>query len=78
MEKNNQNILKLIARNVRRARRDLGISQEKLAELADVHRTYVGMIERAEKNVTVLSLNKIAQALNKKIEYFFIEEDKNG
>ena len=77
MEQNDHYILKLIAQNIRRARQDLGISQEKLAELADVHRTYIGMLERAEKNVTILSLNKIAQALNKKMEYFFAKEKKD-
>lgn len=39
-------------------------SQEELAFNAGVHRTYIGMIERAEKNVTILSLEKIAKALN--------------
>ena len=40
------------------------MSQEQLAELAGVHRTYIGMIERAEKNITLLSIAKIASALN--------------
>lgn len=48
---------------VQEERRKAGMSQESLAELADVHRTYVGMIERAEKNVTLTSLQKISQAL---------------
>jgi transcriptional regulator with XRE-family HTH domain len=49
--------------NVRIARLKLNLSQEKLAELADVHRNYIGMVERAERNVTILSLEKIANAL---------------
>ena len=48
---------------VQSERRKAGMSQESLAELADVHRTYIGMIERAEKNVTLTSLQKISQAL---------------
>ncbi|MFV0157130.1 helix-turn-helix transcriptional regulator [Empedobacter falsenii] len=40
------------------------ISQEKLAELAGLHRTYIGMIERAEKNITLLNIKKIANALD--------------
>ena len=48
---------------VRDQRKKLGLSQEKLAELADVHRTYVGMIERGEKNITLLNIEKIAKAL---------------
>ena len=41
-----------------------GFSQEKLAELANLHRTYIGMIERAEKNITLINIEKIAHALN--------------
>jgi len=44
------------------------IFQEKLAEIAGVHRTYVGMIERAEKNITLRNMEKIANALNVKIK----------
>lgn len=43
------------------------LSQEQLAHLADVHRTYIGMIERAEKNITLINIDKIANALNVKI-----------
>ena len=57
-------LLKIIADNVRRERRRQGLSQEELADMAQVHRTYIGMIERAEKNLTVLSLEKVAKALN--------------
>lgn len=48
---------------VQSERRKAGMTQEDLAELADVHRTYVGMVERAEKNVTLTSLQKISNAL---------------
>ena len=40
-----------------------GISQEKLGQLAKLHRTYIGMIERAEKNITLANMIKIANAL---------------
>lgn len=39
------------------------MSQEALAEKAGLHRTYIGMIERAERNITVLGLAQIAEAL---------------
>lgn len=53
-----------VGNNIKRVRRDKGLSQERLAELSNVHRTYIGMIERAEKNLTLVSLEKIAKALN--------------
>lgn len=48
---------------VREQRLFLGLSQEELAERANVHRTYIGMIERAEKNITLINIEKIAKAL---------------
>jgi len=48
---------------VREERFKLGLSQEELAGKAGVHRTYIGMIERAEKNITLENIQKIAQAL---------------
>lgn len=53
----------IFADNVRRQRLELGLSQEELAERAGVHRTYVGMLERREKNVTIYNIERIAQAL---------------
>jgi transcriptional regulator with XRE-family HTH domain len=52
-----------IAFNVRRHRLALGLSQEELASRADLHRTYVGSIEREERNLTVDNVDRIAQAL---------------
>jgi len=52
---------------VREERTRLGLSQEDLATRAGVHRTYVGMIERAEKNITLENIQKIARALGLKI-----------
>ncbi|RTY85769.1 helix-turn-helix domain-containing protein [Flavobacterium sp. GT3R68] len=48
---------------VREVRTKKGLSQEQLAHIADVHRTYIGMIERAEKNITLINIEKIANAL---------------
>ena len=61
-------ILNLFGENVRKYRRLLNISQEELAHKADLHRTYIGMIERAEKNITLVNIEKIANALEVKIE----------
>jgi len=61
-------ILNIFGENVRKYRRLLDISQEELALRADLHRTYIGMIERAEKNITLVNMEKIAIALQVKIE----------
>jgi transcriptional regulator with XRE-family HTH domain len=49
--------------NVRRYRKSKNISQEELAFRANLHRTYIGMIERAEKNITLINIKKISDAL---------------
>ncbi len=55
-----------------RARRiELGFSQEKLAELTGLHRTYVGSVERGERNVSIDNMERIAGALDLGIEHFF-------
>ncbi len=59
----NLNILITFGKQVREKRIQKGLSQEKLAEKASLHRTYIGMIERAEKNITLLNIEKIARAL---------------
>ena len=62
-----KNILEIFGGNVQKYRKVKQISQEKLAEIAGVHRTYVGMIERAEKNITLRNMEKVAKALEVKI-----------
>lgn len=52
---------------VRDLRKERGLSQEQLAFKADLHRTYIGMIERAEKNITLINIEKIAIALETNI-----------
>jgi len=48
-----------------------GLSQEQLAFKANLHRTYIGMIERAEKNITLLNIERIANALEISINDLF-------
>ncbi|MDR3651515.1 MAG: helix-turn-helix transcriptional regulator [Paludibacter sp.] len=61
-------ILQIFGSNVQKYRKERQLSQEKLAELAGLHRTYIGMIERAEKNITLCNIEKIAKALNIEIK----------
>lgn len=53
-------ILLKFGKNVQEKRKSLKLSQEQLAELAGVHRTYIGMIERAEKNITLCNIEILA------------------
>ena len=57
-------LLKNIGNKIRAERKKRGYSQDELADRAGLHTTYIGGIERGEKNATVTSLNKIADALN--------------
>jgi transcriptional regulator with XRE-family HTH domain len=56
-------VTQILADNIRDFRRTQGISQEKLAEMCNLHRTYVGSVERGERNVTLSTLEVIAAAL---------------
>jgi transcriptional regulator with XRE-family HTH domain len=56
--------LKIFGNKVRLLRHQQGLSQEQLADLSNLHRTYIGGIERGERNVSLLNLIRIAQALN--------------
>lgn len=61
-------LLKKFGKRVRDERLLQNLSQERLAELAKVHRTYVGMIERGEKNITLTNIEKFSKALGKPIK----------
>ena len=67
-------IQKKVGERVRKLRKRKEISQEELAHRAGLHRTYIGMIERAEKNITFLNIEKIANALDVAIKEIFEEE----
>lgn len=59
--------INIIAKNVKFLRHKKLISQEYLAELCDLHRNYIGQIERAEVNISIITLESIAKALDTNI-----------
>jgi len=61
-------LLKKFGEKVREERLKRGLSQEELAGKASVHRTYIGMIERGEKNITLTNIKKVASAFDLKID----------
>lgn len=66
-----EKILIKFGEKVRLFRKKSGLSQEQLAFKANLHRTYIGMIERAEKNITLANIEKIANALEIDIKELF-------
>ena len=64
----------IFSNNVRKYRIERNLSQEKLAEIAGVHRTYIGSVERGERNITINVMEKICNALNMNITNFFQKE----
>jgi len=64
-------IAKVLGKRIRNYRTAMGLSQEKLAELAGCHPTYIGQIERGEKNATIESIEKIAVALGVSLSRLF-------
>jgi transcriptional regulator with XRE-family HTH domain len=64
----------VIADNVRRLRKGKGLSQEELAEVCGYHRTYVGGIERGERNITIATLEALAGALGVPPQLLLLEQ----
>uniref|UniRef100_UPI004027C4A8 helix-turn-helix domain-containing protein n=1 Tax=Candidatus Cryptobacteroides bacterium TaxID=3085639 RepID=UPI004027C4A8 len=64
-------VLIAFGRKILALRKERNLSQEQLADMAGVHRTYIGMIERAEKNITLCNIERIAKALEVNIKDLF-------
>lgn len=72
MEQQNQKDIKTrFGKAIRRRRRELDISQEKLSELSGLHRTYISSIERGERNPSLENIEKLAHALNISVSDLF-------
>ena len=63
-----RNVRQVFGHNLRKHREALGISQEDLAEKADLHRTYIGSVERGERNVSIDNMERLARAVGTTIE----------
>ena len=62
-----KDILEIVAKNIKTLRLDKNLSQEELANKANLHRTYISLLERKKKNVSIRILEKIADALEVEI-----------
>lgn len=73
LRKPSHRITRILADNIRMFRKLNGLSQEGLADMCNLHRTYVGSVERGERNVTLSTLEVIAEALDVSVEKLLIE-----
>ena len=65
------NIKLLVGKRVRELRNNLGISQEELADLAGLDRTYITSVECGKRNISIVNIEKLAKALNVTLAEFF-------
>lgn len=70
-------IIKVFGTNLRKYRTKLGISQEKLAEKSELHRTYISDIERFKRSIALDNIQKIANALEIETYKLFLEDDES-
>ena len=67
-KKDTQKSRKIFARKLKELRAKKGLSQEELADIAGLHRTYVGSVERGERNISIDNMERLASALNIQIK----------
>jgi transcriptional regulator with XRE-family HTH domain len=70
-QKSSSDIKKRFGKAIRRRRRELDLSQEELAERAELHRTYISSVERGSRNVSIENIEKLAKALDISISALF-------
>lgn len=70
------NLLHVFSVNVKRYRKKKNISQEKLAELAGLHRTYISALERERRNISIDNIQRIAEALEIEANLLFVDNSE--
>lgn len=70
------NLLHVFSVNVKRYRKKKNISQEKLAELAGLHRTYISALERERRNISIDNIQRIAEALEIEANLLFVDDSE--
>jgi transcriptional regulator with XRE-family HTH domain len=78
LRKPSEQLTQILADNIRFFRIQRGLSQEELAEICGVHRTYVGSVERGERNVTLSTLEIFASALNMSVPQLLTQKLQNS
>jgi transcriptional regulator with XRE-family HTH domain len=76
MPENTSKSRRIFAKNLRRLRLQRNLSQENLADLANLHRTYVGSVERGERNISIDNIERLANALECSIAELLVEESE--
>ena len=69
-------IIKVFGTNLRKYRNEVGVSQEKFAEMCGLHSTYISDVERFQRSIALRNIQKIADALGIDTYKLFVEEEK--
>ena len=78
LRKPSRGLVRILSKNIRQLRRDRGLSQEELSELCGLHRTYVGSVERGERNVTLSTLEAFSNALDVSVPQLLTDKGEDG
>ena len=74
----NEHLIKAFGQRIRNLRTQKGLSQEKLAEITGFHRTYIGMVERGERNITLANIGVFADSFEMTVSRLLNFEDMRG
>lgn len=69
-------ILRVFGTNLRKYRENIGVSQEKFAEMCSLHRTYISDVERFQRSISLNNVQKIADALGVETYKLFLKEEQ--